>query len=70
METKTIRCPGISCGHCKARIERELGALPGVTMVRADAETKLVTVQWEPPATWEGIRQALDEIGYPPESGT
>jgi copper chaperone len=70
MELKSIRCPGIHCGHCTARIERELGALPGVTTVRADAETKQVTVQWDPPATWEGICHALEELGYPPESGS
>lgn len=66
METRTLHAPEIHCGHCTARIERELGALPGVVAVTADAATKRVTVRWEAPATWEQVRALLDDLGYPP----
>lgn len=67
METKTFVVPNISCGHCTHTIEMELGDLAGVTAVKAEQESKKVTVTWEAPATWEQIRATLQEINYPPE---
>jgi len=67
MESKTFRVPNISCGHCVMTIRREVGALPGVQSVEGDAATKTITVHWQAPATWERIREVLDEINYPPE---
>lgn len=69
MATKTFKVPNISCGHCVMTIEREVGELAGVTAVKADQATKMVTVKWnEPPANWDAIRGLLTEINYPPES--
>jgi copper chaperone len=69
MSTKTFKVPNISCGHCVMTIEREVGELQGVTSVKAEQDSKIVTVNWnEPPATWDGIRALLEEINYPPES--
>jgi copper ion binding protein len=67
METKKVRVPNISCGHCVATIERELATLDGVAAVKADVETKEVVVKWTDPATWQRIEETLREIGYPPE---
>ena len=68
MATKTFEVPNISCGHCVATIEREVGELAGVASVKADETTKMVTVDWEDSATdWEAIRALLEEINYPPE---
>jgi copper ion binding protein len=67
MANKTFKVPNISCGHCVMSIEREVGELEGVVSVRAAADTKLVSVEWDEPATWEGIRALLEEINYPPE---
>ena len=47
-------------------IKRELGELEGVASVTADAGTKQVTVEWDAPATWDGIKALLTEINYPP----
>jgi copper chaperone len=66
MATRTFRIPNISCHHCVMTIKRELGALAGVASVTGDVETKTVTVEWGPPANWEGIRSLLAEINYPP----
>ena len=69
MATKTFKVPNISCGHCVMTIEREVGELSGVTSVKADQATKMVTVNWnEPPANWEAIRSLLTEINYAPEA--
>jgi len=47
-------------------IKRELGELEGVANVTGDAETKTVTVEWDSPATWDGVKSLLAEINYPP----
>jgi copper chaperone CopZ len=65
METKTFQAPAIHCGHCTATIERELGELEGIQSVKADQNTKMVTVKWEVPATWDTIKALMAEIGYP-----
>lgn len=66
---RTFRVPNISCEHCVRTIERELGELTGVTSVRVDQVSKLVTVEWqETLVTWEDIRALLREINYPPDT--
>jgi len=67
MAEKTITIPKISCGHCVATIKRELGDLPGVTVVDANLDTKQVVISWQEPATWESVVATLEEIGYPPQ---
>jgi copper ion binding protein len=67
MPTKTFSVPNINCGHCTRTIERELGDLNGVTNVKAEVESKKVTVEWEEPLTWNDIRELLEDIDYPPE---
>jgi copper chaperone CopZ len=65
METKTFQAPAIHCGHCTMTIQREVAELAGVKSVQADQNTKLVTVTWEAPATWDQIKTLMEEIGYP-----
>lgn len=36
METTTITVKGMTCGHCKAMVEKNLAKLPGVESVQAD----------------------------------
>lgn len=68
MQTKTVKVPNISCGHCVRTIENEVSELDGVTRVSASENTKLVTVEWNEPQTWETIQALLQEINYPPEN--
>ena len=44
MTTKTVKVPGISCGHCVMTIEREVGELEGVSSVKAEQASRDVTV--------------------------
>lgn len=67
MSTKTFIVPNISCGHCTNTIETELSELAGVTSVKAEKETKQVTVSWDNPADWQQINSLLHEINYPPQ---
>ncbi len=67
MSTKSFRVPSISCGHCVKTIERELGELEGIVSVRADEQSRRVTVDWEDSSLdWEQIEALLKEIQYPP----
>jgi copper chaperone CopZ len=66
MESKTFEVPNISCAHCVHTIQSEVGELQGVESVKADEQTKIVTVQWHAPATWAQIKDTLAEIDYPP----
>jgi copper ion binding protein len=67
MTSKTVRVPGISCGHCVMTIEREVGELAGVSAVKAEQASKSVTVSWDPGATdWDAIEGLLREINYAP----
>ena len=65
MTTVTYSIPNISCGHCVHTIQTEVGELPGVKSVEASAESKKVTITFEPPATEEKIMSLLAEIDYP-----
>jgi copper chaperone CopZ len=68
MQTKTFKVPNISCGHCVHTIQNEVGDLAGVTKVVASEDTKMVTVEWQEPQSWEKIKALLTEINYPPEN--
>lgn len=67
MTTKTVNVPNISCGHCVATVEREVGELEGVSSVKAEQQSKNVTISWDPDAVdWVVIRGRMEEINYPP----
>lgn len=67
MSTVTYKIPNISCGHCVHTIKMEVGELPGVKSVDASAETQMVTILFESPATEADIINCLKEINYPPQ---
>ena len=62
----TLIAPDISCAHCQATIEREVGALPGVASVEVDIAGKRVDVSYDPNrVSLDQIEATLDEAGYP-----
>ena len=66
MSKKTFQVPDIGCDGCVRTIKSEVGQLAGVQRVDADVNTKIVTVEWDTPASWEQIEGKLVEIEYPP----
>jgi copper chaperone len=62
MTTRTYDVPGISCGHCKAAIESEVGKLDGVESVDVDIDGRTVTVGGS--AGEDAVRAAIDTAGY------
>jgi copper chaperone CopZ len=59
----TYTVAGMSCGHCKAAVEAELGQVPGVDSVVAHLDSKLVVVRGEGLED-EALRAAIDVAGY------
>ncbi|MFN8442186.1 MAG: heavy-metal-associated domain-containing protein [Caldilineaceae bacterium] len=66
MTTKTYLVPNISCGHCTATIERELKFVEGLESVKAEIDSKKVTVEVADAGVLKDVEATLDEIGYPP----
>lgn len=56
---------GMSCGHCKAAVEGELGKLAGVERSEADFERGTVEVRHDESRVTVGdLREAVEEAGY------
>ena len=66
MEVLTYSVRGMHCGHCTQAVERELSAVEGVAAVKADLESKLVTVTGQSLSD-EALREAIEEAGYEAE---
>jgi copper chaperone len=66
MTTKvTYSIPNIHCEHCVHTIQSELIDLPGVRSVKANQSLKNATIEFDAPATEDGIKALLEEINYP-----
>ncbi len=65
MTTVTYNVPAMHCSHCTHTIETELGDLEGIQSVKADLNTKKVSVTFAAPADEDKIKAFLAEIEYP-----
>jgi copper chaperone len=63
--TLTYTVPAMHCGHCERAVKEEVGAVPGVSAVDVDLETKLVTVTGDS-LDDTLLRAAIAEAGYEP----
>lgn len=59
---QTIIVKGMTCGHCKAMVEKNLSKLPGVEAVEADLATGKTTIKGIFDAT--AVREVIDELGF------
>ena len=65
LEKHKITVEGMSCGHCKAAVEKAVGALPGVGLADVDLGTKTLIVEFDSSqTTLEQIKTVVDEEGY------
>lgn len=63
-QTSTVfTVKGMTCGHCEASVQEEIGEIPGVTGVKADHTTGAVEVQGSG-FNREQIAAAVEEAGY------
>ena len=65
MIEKTLKVEGMSCAHCKAAVEEELGRLSGVEYANADPDRGTVEVRFdEARLTDDDLGAAVVEAGY------
>ena len=65
MVENTLNVDGMSCAHCKAAVEGELKALPGIEQANADVAMGAVEVRYdESKVGTEDLRSAIEEAGY------
>ncbi|GAA1958771.1 heavy-metal-associated domain-containing protein [Nocardioides panacihumi] len=62
--SRIYRVTGMTCGHCVSAVEREIGAIDGVTDVTVDLATGDVVVDSTHPIADDEITAAVDEAGY------
>jgi copper ion binding protein len=62
MSAIVLSVPGMSCDHCRAAVEREVGAVRGVSRVAVDLEAKRVAVDGH--AAEDELVAAIAEAGY------
>ena len=62
--TTTITVDGMTCGHCVAAVQSEVGKLDGVTDVAVDLASGQVTVTAERSPDPDALREAVEEAGY------
>ena len=62
-ESAIYTVPGMSCGHCREAVSREVGAVAGVVSVDVHLDSKLVTVTGEN-LDDSALRAAIDGAGY------
>jgi copper ion binding protein len=65
MTEKTLKVEGMSCAHCKAAVEEELGKLSGLEHANADPDRGTVEVRFdEARLTEDDLEAAVEEAGY------
>lgn len=64
MATSTYTVTGMTCGHCVASVQKEIGKLDGVTGVEVDLASGRVQVESATPLAQADVVAAVDEAGY------
>ena len=62
MQETIIKIEGMSCGHCKAAVEKALKAVAGVETAVVDLEKKQAVVTGN--AARAAMREAVEDAGY------
>ena len=62
MQETIIKIEGMSCGHCKAAVEKALKAVAGVETAVVALEKKQAVVTGN--AVMEAMREAVEDAGY------
>lgn len=58
----TITVKGMTCGHCKAMVEKNLSKLPGVESVSVDLATGKAVIKGHPET--DAVREVIDDLGF------
>ncbi len=61
-ETQIFIVKGMTCGHCKAMVEKNIGKLNGVEAVTVDLASGRVDIKGH--ADEAEVRQVVDDLGF------
>ncbi|MFW3425537.1 heavy metal translocating P-type ATPase [Aliarcobacter butzleri] len=61
---KILKVEGMTCGHCKARVEKVVSAIDGVDSVEVDLASKNVTVKMSKDISEQTISDVIVDAGY------
>jgi len=64
LEQSTLAVPGMHCAGCMSKVERVLGAVPGVTAARVNLSSRMVRVDHDPGVSDRALIAALEDIGF------
>jgi copper ion binding protein len=64
MSRTTYTVQGMTCGHCAAAVNEEVGKLDGVRAVDVDVAAGTVTVTSDALLAEDEVREAVSEAGY------
>ncbi|MBY8855079.1 copper ion binding protein [Nocardia sp. CA2R105] len=64
MASSTYTVTGMTCGHCVASVQKEIGRIDGVTGVEVDLASGQVQVESADPVDQAAVAAAVDEAGY------
>lgn len=62
--TKEIFIEGMTCNHCKMRVENALSGLEGVTAVTVDLAAKKAVVELSQAVEESVLTEIIDDAGY------
>lgn len=64
-QTVSLNVEGMSCGHCKASVEKAVSALDGVSKVDVDLAGKKVNITYAPgKVNPDAFKKAITGQGY------
>lgn len=61
---KILKVEGMTCGHCKARVEKVVSAIDGVDSVDVDLASKNVTVKMSKDISEQTLSDVIVDAGY------
>jgi copper chaperone len=65
METLVLKIGGMTCNHCKMKVEKALRTMDGVENVQVDLNTGQATVSFDSAKLRaEDLRTVVSEAGY------
>ncbi|NTU80325.1 MAG: heavy-metal-associated domain-containing protein [Chloroflexales bacterium] len=64
MKTEKFLVPAVSCQHCVRAVTSEVGKVAGVSDVKVNLDSKVVTVEAGDTVAPEAIVAAIKEAGY------
>jgi copper chaperone CopZ len=63
-QTTVVTVTGMTCGHCVAAVEAEVGAVPGVVRATADLGSGRLEVIGDAAVDPAAVKAAVEEAGY------